>query len=257
MRTRFASICFLAGLAIFSCQQAAQASEIRVATASNFREAMQAISAGFEDTTGHRVTLIFGSSGKHFAQILNGAPFDAFFSADAERPRKLEQTGNALEGSRFTYAVGELVLWSPRADFVDSGGKILNQGSFNHLAMANPALAPYGRAALETLEKLNLWPRLNAKTVRGENVSQAFQFVHSGNAELGFVARSQLISGPFAGSYWIVPYELYEPIRQQAAIIKDTVAARQLMDYVRGAEAGKIIRSYGYSLPKEGPDHVQ
>lgn len=257
LNMRIAPLCWVLVLTISWLPVLALADEIRVAAASNFKDAMQAISAGFEERSGHRITLISGSSGKHFAQILNSAPYDVFFSADIERPRRLEQAGKALNGSRFTYAVGQLVLWSPAPGLVDSRGQILHRGSFRHLAMANPELAPYGRAAREVLEKLDAWQQLSAKTVRGENVSQAFQFVHSGNAELGFVARSQLVSARPGGSYWVVPDNLYDPIRQQAVIIKDSVTARQFMDYVRGAEAGRIIQDYGYSLPGEGRDHVQ
>jgi molybdate transport system substrate-binding protein len=254
---RFSSLCCVLLLTLSSLPALAQTTEVRVAAASNFKDAMEAVSAGFEERSGHRVTLITGSSGKHFAQILNGAPYDLFFSADIERPRRLEQAGMALNGSRFTYAVGQLVLWSPTPGLVDNRGQVLHQGAFRHLAMANPELAPYGRAARDVLEKLGVWQRLRGRTVRGENVSQAFQFVHSGNAELGFIARSQLVSAQPGGSYWMVPGELYEPIRQQAVMIKDTAAARQLVDYVRGTEAGRIIRSFGYSLPKENRVHVQ
>jgi molybdate transport system substrate-binding protein len=257
LNKRFSSLCRVLVLTLSSLPLQAHATEIRVAAASNFKDALQAISTGFEEVTGHRVTMIPGSSGKHFAQILNGAPYDVFFSADIERPRRLEEEGKALNGSRFTYAVGQLVLWSPTPGLVDNRGQILHEGSFRHLAMANPDLAPYGRAARDVLEKLEAWQRLRGKTVRGENVSQAFQFVHSGNAELGFVARSQLVSARPGGSYWMVPGELYEPIRQQAVIIRDSVTARQFMDYVRGAEAGKIIRSFGYSLPGDNRFHVQ
>ncbi len=227
------------------------ADEIRVAVASNFRDAMSALATQFEQATEHEVTLIFGSSGKQFAQIRNGAPFDAFFSADNERPELLEREGLAVPGSRFTYAVGQLVLWSPQAGYVDPGGNILKSGDFRHLAIANPGLAPYGAAARETLESMGLWDQLGKRLVRGENIGQAFQFVISGNAELGLVAWSQLRRNDAAieGSYWLVPARYYSPIEQQAVLLQDTVAARLFMSFIRDGDSVKIIRDHGYDLP--------
>ena len=227
------------------------ADEIRIAVASNFRDAMSALATRFEQETEHKVTLIFGSSGKQFAQIRNGAPFDAFFSADSTRPELLERDGLAVPGSRFTYAVGKLVLWSPQADYVDPGGKILKSGDFLHLAIANPALAPYGEAARETLEAMGLWDQLGSRLVRGENMGQAFQFVFSGNAELGLVAWSQLRRNDAAieGSYWLVPARYYSPIEQQAVLLQDTVAARTFMSFIRDGDSARIIRAHGYNLP--------
>lgn len=225
--------------------------DLRIATASNFRHTMTALASRFEAETGQTVTPVFGSSGKHYAQIRNGAPFDAFFAADSERPQLLENEGFAVAGSRFTYAVGKLVLWSPRAGLVDNSGKVLRQGKFRHLAIANPKLAPYGRAAREILEEMDLWTGIQARLVRGENVAQAFQFVHSGNAELGFVAWSQVLqtTKPVAGSYWLAPQSSYQPIEQQAVLLKDTAAARAFMAFMRGDEATDLIKNDGYETP--------
>jgi molybdate transport system substrate-binding protein len=229
--------------------------EIRVATASNFRTAMTALANEFEVETGHQATVITGSTGKHFAQIIHGAPFDVFFAADRERPEKLESEGLTVPGSRFTYAFGKLILWSPQADYVDVGGRVLKQGNFYHLAVANPQLAPYGRAAREVLENAGLWESLSKRLVRGENVAQAFQFVHSGNAELGFVALSQLKDGDHlsTGSHWPVPPEMYGAIEQQAVVLRDNRAAREFMSFVQSARAARIIRTHGYETPEH--DH--
>ena len=228
------------------------ADEIRVAVASNFRLAMEQAAARFERETGHPVTLIFGSTGKHYAQILNGAPFDAFFAADAERPQRLEREGRALPGSRFTYAVGQVVLWSADESLVDEEGEVLATGEFRHLAMANPDLAPYGAAARAVLEALGLWAQLQPKLVRGENIGQAFQFVVSGNAELGFVARSQLAApgSAFGGSSWTPPRSLYPPIEQQAVLLRDSGAGRAFMAFMQGDRIAGILREYGYDSPR-------
>ena len=223
----------------------------RIAVASNFTDAIGAIVERFETGTGHKVTLSFGSTGKHYAQIRNGAPFDAFFAADRRRPELLEEEGVALPGTRFTYAVGRLVLWSPRTEVVDPEGRVLERGEFRHLAVANPKLAPYGRAAEEVLRARGLWDRLSGQLVRGENIGQTFQFVKSGNAELGFVAYSQLKrpNHPIEGSFWRVPQALYTPIEQQAVLLKDSEAARSFLSFVRSAESVTLIREYGYETP--------
>jgi len=230
------------------------AAELRVATASNFRNAMNALAPRFEQVSGHRVVPVYGSTGKHFAQIVNGAPFDAFFAADARRPERLEQEGFAVPGSRFTYARGRLVLWSPRADYVDGNGLVLGHENFRRLAIANPELAPYGAAAREVLEALGLWRQLAQRLVQGENVGQAFLFVRSGNAELGFIAWSQLVSGvkPVEGSFWMVPENLYNPVEQQALALTDTEATHTFMSFIRGPEAAGIIREHGYATPRSG-----
>jgi molybdate transport system substrate-binding protein len=227
------------------------AEEIRVAVASNFKVAVTAIAKRFEAGTDHKVTVIFGSTGKHYAQIKNGAPFDAFFAADVRRPEQLEKEGIALPGSRFTYALGKVVLWSPRTGYVDPQAGILERGEFHHLAIANPKFAPYGKAAEEVLQARGLWSRLSGRLVRGENIGQTFQFVNSGNAELGFVAYSQ-VKRPnlqIDGSLWEVPQALYTPIEQQAVLLKDNQAARDFLSFVRSDEALKIIRDYGYDTP--------
>jgi molybdate transport system substrate-binding protein len=230
------------------------AAEIQVAVASNFSRVVGILAARFEATTGHRVAVIPGSTGKHYAQIRNGAPFDLFLAADALHPRRLEERGLAIPGSRFTYAFGRLVLWSPREDYVDDQGEVLENGEFRHLGIANPGLAPYGRAAREALESLGIWEGLQDRLVRGENIGQAFQFVASGNAELGFVALSQVMTpehGLTTGSIWRVPQELYTPIEQQAILVRDNAAAREFMDFLESAEARLIIRDNGYRSPQD------
>jgi len=222
-----------------------------VAAASNFTDAITAIARRFEATTKHKVTLIFGSTGKHYAQIKNGAPFDAFFAADVRRPELLENESVALPGSRFTYAVGKVVLWSPKTGYVDSEGRILESSEFRYLAIANPKLAPYGKAAQEILQARRLWDRLGGRLVRGENIGQTFQFVKSGNAELGFVAYSQVKRPhqPIEGTFWEVPQTLYSSIEQQAVLLKESVAARAFLSFVRSREALKIIHDHGYDTP--------
>lgn len=229
----------------------ATAAEIRVATATNFSTAMRAIAQRFESESGTNVILSFASTGSHFAQIRNGAPYDAFFAADVERPRLLEQEGLAIAGSRFTYAIGQIVLWSPHAGLVDTAGAILAGNSFRHLALANPRLAPYGRAAEEVLRSMGLWGDLQDRIVRGENIGQTFQFVRTGNAELGFIALSQLRRPAELpeGSVWYVPDSLYSPIEQQAVALTDSELVKQLLAYVRSPAAVAIIRDYGYDVP--------
>ncbi len=228
------------------------ADEIRVAVASNFVETLRAITRSFEEQSGHRVILIPGSTGKHYAQISHGAPFDAFFAADSHRPERLDREGKIRPGSRFTYAVGHLVLWSPLSGYVDPEGAVLERGKFSHLAIANPKLAPYGRAAREVLERRGLWEALAGRMVRGENIGQAFHFVESGNAPLGFVASSQIThpGRPIPGSCWVIPHSLYTPIEQQAVQISASAATGQFMAFVRTPEAREIIHGFGYSTPE-------
>ena len=232
---------------------AVQADEVQVAVAANFTAPMQRIAAAFERDTGHKAVLAFGATGKFYAQIHNGAPFEILLAADDETPVKLEQEQQTVPGSRFTYATGKLVLWSAQAGYVDSGGKVLQSGQFAHLSIANPKAAPYGAAAVETLTKLNLYTRLQPKIVQGENISQAHQFVSTGNAELGFVALSQVWKdGKFsAGSGWTVPASLHAPIRQDAVVLAKGAgneAARALAGYLKSDKARDIIRSFGYEL---------
>ncbi len=227
-----------------------RAAELRVAVASNFTRAMMSLVHQFEEKTGNKVNLIFGSTGRHYAQIRNGAPFDAYFAADKKRPKQLEDEGLTVPGSRFTYAVGKLVLWSPEENVVDSSGKVLEQGDFRYLAIANPKLAPYGRAAREVLQSRGLWDSMQGKIVRGENIGQSYQFVNSGNAELGFVACSQLkFPGQrIHGSHWKIPQALYTPIEQQAVLIKDSETGRGFLSYMQSQEALLIIKNFGYEI---------
>jgi molybdate transport system substrate-binding protein len=229
------------------------ADEIRVAVASNFAEAMTALVSRFEEVSGHTVIPVYGSTGKHYAQIVNGAPFDAFLAADVERPKLLEEEGRVVAGSRFAYAVGRLVLWSPTGDRVDPEGQVLRQGQFRHLALANPELAPYGRAAEETLRAMGLWERLEPCLVRGENISQTYLFVSSGSTELGFVALSQVRhpDKPIEGSSWIIPQKWHQPIEQQAVLLKDSKTARHFLEFIGSGEAKEIIRGFGYAPAPE------
>jgi molybdate transport system substrate-binding protein len=230
----------------------ALAGEVQVAVAANFTAPMQVIAANFEKTTGHQAVLAFGATGTFYTQIKNGAPFDMLLAADEKTPAKLEAEGGAVPGSRYTYAIGKLVLWSARTDVVDAQGEVLKRGDFKHLALAAPKLAPYGAAAVETLEKLGLLNMLEPKFVQGENIAQTYQFVATGNAELGFVALSQVYAdGKLkSGSAWIVPDDLNGPIRQDAVLLakaKDNAAAIALIDYLRSDAARAVIRSFGYT----------
>jgi len=235
-------------IVLISSMGSVKADEILIAVASNFKSAIAEIAKEFEENTNHKVTLIFGSTGKHYAQIKNGAPFDAFFSADSKRPELLESEGIIIPDSRFTYALGKLVLWSPQDKLVDNKGQVLSEGEFQRLAMAHPKLAPYGKAAFEVLENKGVWDELQAKVVRGENIGQTFQFVKSGNAQLGFVAYSQLKqkNHPITGDYWNIPQSLYSPIRQQAVLLKDNEAARDFMASMKTESSRAIIRDFGY-----------
>lgn len=231
----------------------ALADEVQVAVAANFTAPMKTIAADFEKDTGHKAQLAFGSTGKFYAQIRNGAPFQVLLAADDETPARLGKEGAALAGSRFTYAIGTLVLWSARPGFVDDKGAVLAKGEFAHLALATPKLAPYGAAATETLNKLGLADKLQARIVQGENIGQTYQFVASGNAELGFVALSQVMKDGriTSGSAWVVPSNMHRPIRQDAAILasgKGNAAAEALMKYLKSPKALAVIKSYGYAV---------
>lgn len=231
----------------------ALADEVQVAVAANFTGPMQVISALFERDTGHKATLSFGATGKFYAQIKNGAPFEILLAADDETPARLIKEGNAVDGSAFTYAIGTLVLWSASPTLIDSKGEILKKGGFKHLAIANPKTAPYGAAAMQAMGKLGVLDNLKPLFVQGENISQTHQFVSTGAAELGFVAYSQVINNDkiAAGSGWIVPANLYDPIRQDAVILakgKDKAAAIALMSYLKSETARKVIKSFGYAL---------
>ncbi|MCW8903003.1 molybdate ABC transporter substrate-binding protein [Sedimenticola sp.] len=229
----------------------AMADEINIAVASNFADPIKELTGRFEERTGHRINLVLGSTGKHYAQIKNGAPFAAFFAADARRPELLEKEGVALPGSRFTYAVGRIVLWSPRKGYVDSQGELLEHKPFHHLAIANPRLAPYGKAAQQFLQARGLWEGLQGRMVRGENIGQTFQFVRSGSAELGIVAYSQVKrpGHPLEGSLWEIPPTEYAPIEQQAVLLKENPVAREFMAFIKSPEAIDIILGFGYAIP--------
>lgn len=251
MKSRFTLL--LAGLALAVSSLTVQADEVQVAVAANFTAPMQKIAAEFEKDTGHKALLAFGATGKLYAQIKNGAPFQVFLAADDKTPAKLEAEGDTVPGSRFTYAIGTLVLWSAKPGFVDEQGEVLKKGAFKHLAIANPKTAPYGAAAVATLTQLGLLDALQAKFVTGENISQAYQFVVTENAELGFIALSQVMADGqmTGGSVWVVPSNLHDPIRQDAAILakgKNQPAARALVEYLKGDKAAAIIKSYGYAL---------
>ncbi|MBL1265689.1 molybdate ABC transporter substrate-binding protein [Candidatus Methylomicrobium oryzae] len=248
--SRFSMIALCCALSV--CPPALAATTI-AAVASNFTQPMAEIAEAFEKATGHGAKLSFGSSGKFVAQIENGAPFEVFLSADAEKPEKLEKSRQAVEGSRFTYAVGKLVLWSAKPGYVDDQGRILESGGFKHLALADPKLAPYGEAAVEVLKNKGLFERLQPLFVLGENISQTHQFISTGNAELGFIALSQVIgNGKIAeGSGWAVPETLHAPIRQDAVLLNkgaENPAAAALMQFLKSPEARAIIQKYGYSL---------
>jgi len=230
------------------------AEEVRVAVAANFRVALSEIVRNFERDTRHTALVSSGSSGKFYAQIKHEAPFDVFFSADVTRPRLIEEEGLAVPGSRFTYAIGRLTLWSPDPNMIKGEGlTVLSNGPFEHLAMANPKTAPYGAAAKHILEALGLWNHIKGRIVQGENIGQAFHFVYSQNAQLGFVALSQVLGPKIngAGSRWDVPENLHEPLRQQAILLitgQQNKAATAFLDYVKGPKARTIIEQFGYGL---------
>ncbi len=243
----------LTSLLYLALAGAAWADDVQVAVAANFTAPMKTIAAEFAKATGHTATLSFGATGRFYTQIKNGAPFDVFLSADDETPAKLEQEGAAVSGSRFTYATGQLVLWSAQPDFVDAQGEVLKKGNFKNIALAAPKLAPYGAAAIETLTQLGLLDSLSPKFVQGESIGQTFGFVSTGNAELGFVALSQVYeNGKIkSGSAWIVPERLHSPIRQDAVILaraKDNKAAAALAEFLKSEKARAVIRAYGYTI---------
>ena len=231
----------------------AHADEVSVAVAANFTAPMQKIAALFEKDTGHKAVLSFGATGKFYAQINNGAPFGILLAADDTTPEKLAKEGKGVDASRFTYAIGQLVLWSKQPNYVDDKGAVLKTGDYKHIAIANPKLAPYGTAAMEVLNKLGLTTQVQPKVVMGENIAQTYQFAATGNAQLGFVALSQVMeNGKIReGSAWKIPGNMHEPIRQDAIVLnsaKDNEAATALMKYLRSPKAHDIIRSYGYSF---------
>ena len=240
-------------LLLASLAAPAFADEVKVAVAANFTAPMQKIAAEFEKDTGHKALVSTGATGAFYAQIKNGAPFEVFLSADDETPAKLEAEGAGVKGSRFTYAIGKLVLWSAKPGFVDAKGEVLKKGDFAKLSLANPKTAPYGSAALEVMKKLGVQEALQPKIVQGENISQAFQFVSTGNAELGFVALSQVWENGAlkSGSAWVVPADQYSTIRQDAVLLANGAgkpAAAALLKYLQGDKAKAVIKSYGYEF---------
>jgi molybdate transport system substrate-binding protein len=235
--------------------------DVQVAVAANFGAPMRRLATEFERHSHHGVHIVTAATGTLYAQIENGAPFEILLAADEGTPRRLEAEGKGVPGSRFTYALGRLVLWSARPGYVDGAGAVLRQGHFAHIAVANPRLAPYGAAAFEVLRALGLAETLGPRLVLGENVSQAAQFVVTGAAELGFVALSQVRSPgqAAAGSWWLVPDGLYSPIRQGAVLLRpgaEDPAARALLEYLRSPEARVTIESYGYGLDDDAAPAV-
>ena len=231
------------------------ADEVRVAVASNFYPAMKEIALQYElkksnTSENHKIILIPGSSGRHYAQIINGAPFDLFFSADKVRPILLEKKRISENGSRFTYALGKLVLWSSLDGFVEKEERLYHK-DLRFIAIANPKIAPYGVAAKEALISINLWEDMKSKLIRGENIAQTFQFVNSGNAKLGFVSYSQLMNPnyPVGGSFWMVPQSLYKPIEQQAVLLRESLLGKDFLSFMRTDQSLKIISKFGYDLP--------
>lgn len=232
---------------------AAHAAEAQVAVAANFAEPIKAIAAVLEKTTGHTLKISTGASGAFYTQIKNGAPFDVFLSADNERPEMLEKDGLAQPGTRFTYATGKLVLWSVKTGRVDGQGAVLKAADLGKVAFANPKTAPYGAAALQVLDKLALKDALAPKLVQGESIGQTFNFVKTGNADVGFVAMSQVLEGGQLkeGSMWVIPQTQYDAIRQDAVLLKKGAgneAAKALLQLLQSPNIKDLIRSYGYDL---------
>lgn len=247
MRT-FAPLCLSLAFAT-----TAQAGEVQVAVAANFAGPIARIGEAFTAATGHVLKVSTGSTGKFYSQIVGGAPFEVLVAADDETPRKLVADNHAVAGTQFTYAIGKLVLWSAQAGLVDSQGAVLASDKIAHVAIANPKTAPYGAAALEVLKARGLATSLAPKLVTGESIAQTYQFVATGNAELGFVALSQvaLPGKPALGSYWLVPQNQYREIRQDAVLLKageKNPVAKALLDFLKGNAARQIIRDHGYGL---------
>lgn len=234
-------------------QADATAAEAQVAVAANFAEPMKAIAAVLEKTSGHTLKISTGASGAFYTQIRNGAPFDVFLSADNERPTMLEKDGQAQPGTRFTYATGKLVLWSVKPDRVDGQGSVLMAADLGRVAYANPKTAPYGAAAAQVIERLGLKAALTPRLVQGESIGQTFSFVKTGNADVGFVAMSQVLEGGKLkeGSMWVIPPAHYEPIRQDAVLLRrgaNNEAAKALLRLLQSPNIKDLIRSYGYEL---------
>ncbi|MCG6965316.1 MAG: molybdate ABC transporter substrate-binding protein [Chromatiaceae bacterium] len=241
----------LLSLAIGLATLPVAADEIRIAVAANFTATLQRIAGDFTRASGHRVLISSSSTGKHYAQIRNGAGFDIFFAADAERPALLEQQGIGVPGSRFVYATGRLALWTRGEAVVGDPADVLRGGRFARLAIANPRLAPYGLAAEQALRAWQLWDKLQPKLVRGENVGQAYQYAATGNAEWGLVALSQVLAREprVRGSYAIVPATLHTPISQEALLLRPSRAGEAFLAFLRGDAAAQVLREAGYAAP--------
>jgi molybdate transport system substrate-binding protein len=250
------ALALLLGLANVLAPERARADEVKVAVAANFASTLEALAPLFQKKTGHSLSISVGASGALVAQIKHGAPFEVFLSADAERPKQLEQEGLGVAHTRFVYARGKLVLWSARAGFVDAKGQVLKTKGLGKVGIADPATAPYGAAAREVLSALGQWERLSSEgaIVIGSSVTHAFQFAASGNASCAFVAWSQVLSAKLHGSHWLVPQALYAPLDQEAILLKpgqEAAAARALLQFLDGdPEALAQLRKSGYEKPK-------
>lgn len=242
----------ISALTILVFANMAAASELKIAVASNFTDATRELIPLFEHASGHTVKASFGSTGKLYSQIENGAPFEVFLAADAERPEKAEKEGLAVPGTRFTYAMGKLVLWSAQSGMFTDGEAFLKAGKFNKVALANPKTAPYGLAAEQVMEHVGLLETLRPKRVQGDNIAQTFQFASTGNADVGFVAFSQIKAWQGeAGSAWVIPQGYYQPIAQQAVLLKkgeENPAARAFLEFLKSPESYKVITGYGYGV---------
>jgi molybdate transport system substrate-binding protein len=239
-----------AGVVLAFAPAVATAAETQVAVAANFTEPAKEIAAAFKAASGHTATLSFGASGQFYAQMSHGAPYEVFLSADADRPLKAEQDGLGVTGTRFTYAIGRLVLYSKTPGLVDGAGAVLSGGKFNKLSIADPAAAPYGTAAVQTMQKLGVYAAVKPKIVTGTSITQAYQFVDTGAAELGFVAYSQVINVS-GGSRWLVPTADHAPIDQQAILLypgQNNAAAKAFLTFLKGPQAVAIIKKYGYEV---------
>jgi molybdate transport system substrate-binding protein len=252
VNTRFISSVFAT---LLLASTSGHADTFQIAVAANFAAPLKSIAALFEQETGHRVQSTTGATGKFYAQIKNGAPFDVFLSADEETAIRLEKEGDAVVNTRFSYATGRLVLWSARAGVVDAAGDVLKTGKFSHLAVASPKLAPYGVAAVETLTRMGLLAAVEPKFVIGESLGQTYSFIETGNAELGFVALAQVIENGNikSGSGWLVPADLHRPIVQDAVLLrhgKDNAAAQAFLHFLKSEKIKALIRDFGYGVPR-------
>jgi molybdate transport system substrate-binding protein len=240
----------LLGAALAFGPGAALAADTQVAVAANFTEPAKEIATAFKAATGHTAVMSFGSSGQFYAQMARGAPYEVFLSADADRPKRAEQDGLGVTGTRFTYAIGRLMLYSKTPGLVDGAGAVLSSGKFNKLSIADPGAAPYGAAAVQTMQKLGVYNAIKPKIVTGSSITQAYQFVETGAAELGFVAYSQVINVA-GGSRWLVPAADHAPIDQQAILLytgQNNVAAKAFLSFLKSPAAVAIIKKYGYEV---------